>query len=550
MNFFTALWSRLGLQLRLQILIQGFLLIILVAAQFWISNEFEHRVITAAEDRAKEVADGAINGLNTLMLIKVGKDEVISDKVKRGLFIKKMGASEKIKEMRIVRGKGIDDEFDEGLPEERPVDDLDRHVLATGHTEIEVVRNGDQATLRTVMPFIATKNFRTTNCLECHGVDDGATIGAASVTIDIKDDLALISRINTWIWAGQALLQIVLFFVIGLIVRRLLVQLGGEPADVIAIAQEIAKGDLSRSIATQPGDNGSLLTAIKKMQLGLREIIGGIRQSAEALAQSSSQLTQSSHKVLKASELQFDASTATAASVEEMTVCIAQISQNAEDAQQHASDTGLWPRKAPAFVYNVIEEMNPSGTVTNASEVITSLGEQSHQISDIVKVIKEIADQTNLLALNAAIEAARAGEQGRGFAVVADEVRKLAERTTASTQEIAAMIHAVQGGTSDAVSGMSEGNARVKEGVEMVGNAGVSMERIQQGVQSVLSSVSEISASLREQNTTSTMIAGNVEGIARMTEENRSVIREVSAAADHLNKLAVHLKESVGQFRL
>ena len=342
-----------------------------------------------------------------------------------------------------------------------------------------------------------------------------------------------------------------LFFVIGLIVRRLLVQLGGEPADVIAIAQEIAKGDLSRSIATQPGDNGSLLTAIKKMQLGLREIIGGIRQSAEALAQSSSQLTQSSHKVLKASELQFDASTATAASVEEMTVCIAQISQNAEDAQQHASDTGALAKEGSGIVHNVIEEMNRiSGTVTNASEVITSLGEQSHQISDIVKVIKEIADQTNLLALNAAIEAARAGEQGRGFAVVADEVRKLAERTTASTQEIAAMIHAVQGGTSDAVSGMSEGNARVKEGVEMVGNAGVSMERIQQGVQSVLSSVSEISASLREQNTTSTMIAGNVEGIARMTEENRSVIREVSAAADHLNKLAVHLKESVGQFRL
>jgi methyl-accepting chemotaxis protein len=182
--------------------------------------------------------------------------------------------------------------------------------------------------------------------------------------------------------------------------------------------------------------------------------------------------------------------------------------------------------------------------------VITSLGEQSHQISNIVMVIKEIADQTNLLALNAAIEAARAGEQGRGFAVVADEVRKLAERTTQSTQEIAAMIQSIQAGTDNAVAGMSEGSTRVNEGVRMVGRAGSSMELIQDGVQKVLAAIGDISASLREQNASSNQIARNVEGIARMTDETSTIVRDVAASADQLEQLAAALKDSVGQFKL
>jgi methyl-accepting chemotaxis protein len=191
-----------------------------------------------------------------------------------------------------------------------------------------------------------------------------------------------------------------------------------------------------------------------------------------------------------------------------------------------------------------------AGVVTNSSTAITSLGEQSHQISNIVNVIKEIADQTNLLALNAAIEAARAGEQGRGFAVVADEVRKLAERTAQSTQEIAAMIQGIQGSTDDAVGGMAQGIACVDEGVEMVGQAGSSMERIQEGVQKVLSSVGDISVALKEQSATSHLIAQNVQSIAQMTEETSTIVKEVSVSADRLEQMAMQLKQTVGQFKL
>ena len=552
MNGVSDWWEKVGLQLKLQILIQGSLIVILVAAQQWILYQFEHQVLNAAEERAKAVADGAINGLNTLMITKAGENEVISNKTSRLLFLQKMGASEKVREMRVIRAKQLDTEFPAGLPEEQPVDEMDRSVLASGKTESRLIRSGNgDAALRTVVPFIGMKNFRTIDCLKCHGVDEGTVLGAASVTIDVKDDLAIIKRIDTLMWIGQGILQIILFFVIGLIVRRLLQQLGGEPAYVIDIVRQIAKGNLAEQIITRINDSTSLLAAMKQMQGGLRDIIGGILQTSDQVAHAARQLAASSHQVQKASERQSDASSSVAAAVEEMTVCIGQIAENSADAQKHASETGNLAKDGSSAVQEVIIEMDKiAEAVMTSSGVITSLGEQSHKISSIVQVIKEIAEQTNLLALNAAIEAARAGEQGRGFAVVADEVRKLAERTAVSTQEIAAMIQAIQGGTTDAVEGMSKGSTRVNEGVQMVGRAGNSMDKIQVGVQSVLTSVGDISSSLREQSSTSNLIAKNVEEIAQMTEETSTIIKDVSAAADQLEQLAAKLKDSVGQFSL
>ena len=552
MNDASGWWGKMGLQLKLQILIQGFLIVILVAAQLWISMQFEHHIVTAAQDRAISVGDGAINGMNTLMLIKIGKEEVIGDPKTRALFIDKMGKSEKVKEMRIIRGKAIDDEFDGGLPQEQAVDEMDRRVLASGKIEHKMIIDGKgESSLRTVMPFIATKNYRSINCLECHGVDEGATIGAASVTIDIQDDVSTLRQINNWIWIGQGLLQIMLFFFIAAIVRRLLKQLGGEPAYVIDIVRQIAKGNLSEKIATRSDDSTSLLAAMKQMQSGLRDIIGGALRTAEQLTQSARQLAKSSNQVMNAAERQSDATVSMAASVEEMTVCISQISDNAAGAQKHATQTGELARAGSHDVREVVSEMGQiSEAVMTSSGVIMSLGEKSHQISNIIQVIKEIADQTNLLALNAAIEAARAGEQGRGFAVVADEVRKLAERTTLSTREIADMIHAIQSGSDDAVAGMTKGSTLVGEGVRMVENAGISMQQIQAGVDKVLASVGDISESLREQNSTSDLIARNIEGIAQMSEETNVIIKDVAASAAELERLANSLKESVGQFTL
>jgi methyl-accepting chemotaxis protein len=262
----SGFWGKVGLQLRLQILIQGTLVVILVAAQLWLSMYLKQQVIVDVEERAKSVATSAINGLNTLMVVKSGNTEVISDKATRALFIQKMGNLDKVEELRVVRGKGVDDEFPAGLPEEQPTDEMDHRVLASGKTEFKIIRNGDGDTrLRTVMPFIAETNYHGTNCLKCHGVDEGAVLGAASVIIDIKEDMASIQQINFWMWSGQSILQILLFFVISIIIRRLLKQLGGEPTHAIDIANKISNGDLSTKINIAPDDTTSLLASMKRM---------------------------------------------------------------------------------------------------------------------------------------------------------------------------------------------------------------------------------------------------------------------------------------------
>jgi len=552
MNGVSTWWSKIGLQLKLQILIQGFLIIILVGTQQWITIRFESQALAAAEDRAKEVADGAINGLNTLMVTKVGDDDVISDKKSRALFIEKMGASDKVQEMRVIRAKQIDTEFTEGLPQEYPIDDMDRSVLTNGKIEYKIHRNGNgEASLRTVVPFIAMKNFRTTNCLKCHGVDEGAVLGAASVTIDIQDDLAAIQKVGNWIWGGQVVLQIVLFFVIGLIVRRVLRQLGGEPAYAAEISKRIAEGDLSVNVALKPGDKSSLIANISDMQEHLRTLVGQVLTNTRQLTTSVSQLATSSEQVATTSREQNEATVAMAAAIEEITTSIAHVSDNAGHAHDIASKAGQLSSDGATAVREAVGEMNKiAASVGHSAEMIKNLDSKSMEISNIVKVIKDIADQTNLLALNAAIEAARAGEQGRGFAVVADEVRKLAERTTASTQEIAQMIGAIQESTQRSVQDMNLSSTQVQEGMRMAGRSGDSMIHIESSTGKVREAVDEISTALQEQTQAANLLAQEVEKIAQKSEKNSFLANQSSGAARHLEEQALVLKQAVERFKV
>ena len=276
------MWNRVGLQLKLQLLIQGFLIVILVAAQHWLSAQIEVWLLNAARERTVAVADGAINGLNTLMVTKMA----ILDTEARALFIHKMAASDNIKELRIVRGKGIVDQFGDGLPQEHAVDDLDRKVLASGASEFRVLQGTDGGmSLRTVLPFVAKKDFRSTNCLACHAVPENTVLGVASITVDIRDDIAKIAQINRLMWLGQLGIQVVLFFVIGLIVRNLIRKLGGEPHYVIEILEQITQGNLSSDIRTRAHDEASLLAKVKLMQAGLRRVVDEMQTVVTAAAQ-------------------------------------------------------------------------------------------------------------------------------------------------------------------------------------------------------------------------------------------------------------------------
>lgn len=338
----------------------------------------------------------------------------------------------------------------------------------------------------------------------------------------------------------------------GVAVYRLLLRiLGSEPAYAASIAHRIAAGDLSQDVLIPSGDNTSLLGAIREMQEGLRRLIQSIGDTTDTLTKAAHQLSLSAGKVSAAAASQSDKSAAMAASIEELSVSITHISDSAGQAHGSAEDAGRLANIGTSSASEAVGQMESiSSAVMRSAESVQALGDHSEQIAKIVDVIREIADQTNLLALNAAIEAARAGEQGRGFAVVADEVRKLAERTANATTEIRGTVEAVRKGTSAAVAEMSRSSAQVQTGVGLIRQSGDSMTKIQGGVAHVLTATDEISASLREQDMANQDIARNVEVMAQMTEETSDIVKEVANSAYQLEDLAKQMSDSVHRFRV
>jgi methyl-accepting chemotaxis protein len=335
------------------------------------------------------------------------------------------------------------------------------------------------------------------------------------------------------------------------IIRAVTGPLGGEPDAAKAVVARIAQGDLTQDVALKPGDKDSLLAAMKHMQDALRRMIAELKSNADGVASAAQQLSTTSEQLAISSSQQSEAASSMAAAVEEMTVSINHVSDSAHEARQVTDQTGEQSNRGKGVIADTVSEMRSiSSTVTEASTTIHAVGESSQKISSIVQVIKDVADQTNLLALNAAIEAARAGEQGRGFAVVADEVRKLAERTAQATTEISDMIGAVQSSAQAAVDSMQQAVSRVEGGVGMANRAGEAMGGISEGAARVVAAVNEISSALKEQSVASNEIAANVEKIAQMSEENSAATREAADTARQLETLAVDTRNVVSQFRL
>jgi len=276
-----------------------------------------------------------------------------------------------------------------------------------------------------------------------------------------------------------------------------------------------------------------------------------IARHTTAVNSAASRVATSSNQMSIASSQQSEAASSMAATVEEMTVSINHVADRAKEANELSLQSGQQAQRGEAIIGQTAAGITGiAETVRSAAEQISRLEEQSERVNHVVAVIKEVADQTNLLALNAAIEAARAGEQGRGFAVVADEVRKLAERTTQSTLEIGSTMAEMQVSAQSAVQGIRVVVDKVEAGVASAQQANEAIQTIGSSSRQAVDMVGDISVAIREQSMASNSIAQQVEQIAQMSEENSSASASTSDTAGELARLADEMQREVAQYRV
>lgn len=317
--------------------------------------------------------------------------------------------------------------------------------------------------------------------------------------------------------------------------------------------QKFAQGDLSAKLVAENKDDliGKLFSGFNQVVSNLRNIIVKVTEAVHATASAANQISSSTEEMAAGAQQQSSQTHEVASAVEQMTKTIYETTKNTTQANESSKNAGKVAKVGGQVVEETIEGMNKiANVVRKSADTVRELGKSSDQIGEIVQVIDDIADQTNLLALNAAIEAARAGEQGRGFAVVADEVRKLAERTTKATKEIATMIKQIQKDTYDAVDSMHEGTKEVEAGKLLAEKAGDSLKEIIVGAEQVVDIVNQVAAASEEQSSAAEQISKNIEAISTVTQESASGIQQIAHASEDLNRLTLNLQELVAQFKL
>lgn len=334
-------------------------------------------------------------------------------------------------------------------------------------------------------------------------------------------------------------------FASGGAVRRI-----GELRDVIE--RTYMDGDLTRRAADAGSDEvAATARAFNKLMASFQTIVGKVFFNSVEVARASALLIDEANTVATGSNRQHDAALSAASAMNQLTANMHQVARNASETAHIAESASGLSAEGMLIVRDASTEMERiASSVTRSSEVVSVLGERSKAISGIAQTIREIADQTNLLALNAAIEAARAGEQGRGFAVVADEVRKLAERTSQATGEISSMIVAIQGETESAIVSIDAGTGQAKNGAALAQQAAESLDRINRGARETMEKVDAIATSIDEQSRSGNDIADHVRSIMSMAEANRSASDKALREAGQLEYLAANLKEIGNVFKL
>jgi methyl-accepting chemotaxis protein len=474
----------------------------------------ELRDISSAEQRDKDISSLA---------------ELRKDYDERHEFWLKQSLEPELRQALLVDAHGFAQEFFKKLNEQY----------------LPAVRSGDKEKIRSVMSEMQP-------VYEKHraAIDRVVTMTNNRNLADETKGQEFIHQVN-WLLTIVTLLTTVL--VIGLAIyisRNVLQQLGGDPNEVAAVVNSMAAGDFSQQPANHP-NTGSLLASAYQMQTKLRGMIVEVKEQAGQVGDMAHSLATSANQIAENVNQESDSVSSMAAAIEELSVSTTHISDQGANAKRIANDSRNSAEEGTKVVNKtVVGLLDTSREIEAASAEVSRLGEDASHISEVVKVIKEIADQTNLLALNAAIEAARAGEQGRGFAVVADEVRKLAERTASATNEINQMSNKIGEVARNALGSMDKVVKITRQGVGDAESAQTSIKDIQVSFGEVSALIDEIAPALEEQNAAAAELAKSTERVSQMSEENSGAAQSLLTLANELEGKAHETRQSVEVFKV
>ena len=539
-NFFVG--SQLSVQAKINLAVVLVFVTVMAVALAQTAVSEKALVLDVMEQQVKDAADSYFDSINTMMLTGTMNNRSIT----RDKVLERPG----VVEARIIRPKAVSDVFGPGYPEEQPADALDRQAL-DGEQVMQVIDTDKGRLLTVINPILASKDYRGTNCLMCHQVPEDSVLGAVRISYSLA---ALDEQVNRNLYLSAGMFVVLFALGLALIVfllRRVVTNRINKLRQVIERIER--DSDLSQEI-----DHSHVQDEIGKMAGAFNSMLQKFRQSMQEVSQSTHQLGQVAGRVSDVSDQtlrgvleQQRETDMVATSMNEMTSTVQEVAHNAVktaeasgEATQEASNGAMVSTEALGGISVLVRE------IENAAAVIQKLDADSESIGMVLDVIKGIAEQTNLLALNAAIEAARAGEAGRGFAVVADEVRTLASRSQQSAEEIRSMIEKLQGGARGAVQAMDSAKKKAQSSEEQVEAAAESLGMIAGEVSTINDMNTQIATAAEEQTAVAEEINRNVANITQVAEQAAEGARHSASISEELVGLSSRLEDLVARFKL